>query len=127
MLGVKCCRSLFAKISGCKVKAICVLNKNLKEVTSWSKDTKSNSSAEIDFSRPIFVTQAAMEAKTQRKRTIEPTKEGNLKKAKGSPETVANSTDDLVEKVVDHFCYLDDDVEEERRNRGAVIEKAGSS
>ena len=124
---MKCCRSLFAKISGGKVKDICVLNKNLKEVTSWSKDTKSNSSAEIEFSRPIFVTQAALEAKKQRKRTIEPTKEGNLKKAKGSSETVANSTDDLVGKVVDHFCYLDDDADEERRNRAVVIEKAGSS
>ena len=124
---MKCCRSLFATISGGNAKDICVLNENLKEVTSWSKDTKSNSSAEMIFSRPIFVTQAALEAKKQRKRTIEPTKEGNLKKAKGSPETVANSTDDLVGKVVDHFCYLDDDADEERRNRAVVIEKAGSS
>ena len=47
------------------------------------------------------------------KRTIEPTKKRNLKKAKESSETVVTSTDDLVGKVVDHFCYLNDDAEEE--------------
>ena len=61
VLGVKCCRSLFAITSGGKVKDICVLINNLEEVISWSKDTNSNSNAEIDFSRPIFVTQAALE------------------------------------------------------------------
>ena len=45
--------------------------------------------------------------------TIEPTKKGNLKKAKEPPEAVATSTDDLVGKVVDHFCFLHTDVEEE--------------
>ena len=43
------------------MKDICVLIKNLKEVISWSKDINSNNNAEIDFSRPIFVTQAALE------------------------------------------------------------------
>ena len=156
VLGVKCCRSLFAMTSGGKVKDICVLIKNLKEVISWSKDSNSNTNAEIDFSRPIFVTQAALEkekkmfkeraaqttqkekekalgkennplGKKQRKRTIEPIKKGNLKKAKESPEAVVTSADDLVGKVVDHFCYLDDDAEEEEWNRGALIEKTGSS
>ena len=61
VLGVKCCQSLFAMTSGGKVKDICVLIKNLKEVISWSKDSNSNANAEIDFSRPIFVTQAALE------------------------------------------------------------------
>ena len=41
--------------------------------------------------------------KNQRKRTIEPTKKGNLKKAKESPEAAATSKDDVVGKVVDHF------------------------
>ena len=50
-----------------------------------------------------------------------------MKKAKESPEAVVTSTDDLVGKVVDHFCYLDDDAEEEEWNRGVVIEKTGSS
>ena len=156
VLGVKCCQSLFAMTSGGKVKDICVLIKNLKEVISWSKDSNSNTNAEIDFSRPIFVTQAALEkekkmfkeraaqttqkekekalgkennplGKKQRKRTIEPIKKGNLKKAKESPEAVVTSTDDLVGKVVDHFCYLDNDAEEEAWNRGIVIEKTGSS
>ena len=133
VLGVKCCQSLFAMTSRGKVKDICVLTKNLKEVVSWSKDVNSNTNAEIDFSSPIFVTQAALEkekkmfkeraaqttqkekekalgkeniplGKKQRKRTIEPTKKGNLKKAKESPEAVVTSTDDLVGKVVDHFC-----------------------
>ena len=128
VLGVKCCRSLFAMTSGGKVKHICVLIKNLKEVISWSKDSNSNTNAEIDFSRPIFVTQAALEkenkifkeraaqttqkekeralgqeniplGKKQRKRTIEPVKKWNLKKAKESPEAVVTSTDDLVGKV----------------------------
>ena len=58
---MKCCRSLIAVTSGGKVKDICILIKNLKEVISWSKDTTSNSNAEIYFSRPIFVTQAALE------------------------------------------------------------------
>ena len=156
VLGVKCCQSLFAVTLGAKMKDICVLIKNLKEVISWSKDTNSNSNAEIDFSKPIFVTQAALEkerkmfkeraaqttqkekekalgkenipvGKKQRKRTIEPTKKGNLKKAKESPEAVVTSTDDLAGKVVDHFCYVDDDAEEEEWNRGVVIEKTGSS
>ena len=61
VLGVKCCQSLFAVTLGAKMKDICVLIKNLKEVISWSKDTNSNSNTEIDFSRPIFVTQAALE------------------------------------------------------------------
>ena len=114
----------------------------MKEVISRSKDTNSNSNAETDFSKPIFVTQAALEkekkcseraaqtsqkekekalgkeniplGKKQRKRTIEPTKKGNLKKAKESPEAVVTSTDDLVGKVVDHFCSLDDD--QKRKN-----------
>ena len=60
---MKFCRSLIAVTSGGKVKDICVLIKNLKEVISCSKDTNSNSNAEIDFSRPIFVTQAALEKK----------------------------------------------------------------
>ena len=56
VLGVKCCHSLTAVTSGGKVKDICILIKKLKEVINWSKDTNSNSNAEIDFSRPIFVT-----------------------------------------------------------------------
>ena len=50
-----------------------------------------------------------------------------MKKAKESPETVVTSTDDLVGKVVDHFCYLEDDAEEKEWNRGVVIKKTGSS
>ena len=65
--------------------------------------------------------------KKHRKRTIEPTKKGNLRKAKESPETVVTSTDDLVGKVIDLFCYLHDDAEEEKWNRGVVIEKTVSS
>ena len=61
VLGVKCCLSLIAVTSGGKVKDICMLIKNLKEVISWSKDTTSNSNTEIYFSRTIFVTQAALE------------------------------------------------------------------
>ena len=61
VLSVKCCRFLFVMTSGGKVKEIGSLIKNLKEVISRSKDTNSNSNAEIDFSRPIFVTQAALE------------------------------------------------------------------
>ena len=49
--------------------------------------------------------------KKQGKRTIEPTKKGNLKKVKESPEAAVTSTDYLVSKVVNHFCYLDDDAE----------------
>ena len=48
-----------------------------------------------------------------------------MKKAKESPEAVVTSTNDLVGKVVDHFCYLDNDAE--KWNRGVVIEKTGSS
>ena len=62
--------------------------------------------------------------KKQRKWTIEPTKKGNLKE---SPEAFVTSPDDLVGKVVDHFCYLDNDAEEEEWNRGIVIEKTESS
>ena len=51
--------------------------------------------------------------KETKKRAIEPTKKGNLKKVKESLEAVVTSTDDLVGKVEDHFCYLDDDAEEE--------------
>ena len=47
--------------SGDKVRNIDSLIKNLKEVISWSKDTNSDSNTEADFSRPIFVTQAALE------------------------------------------------------------------
>ena len=65
--------------------------------------------------------------KKQKKRAIEPTKKGNLKKVKESLEAVVTSTDDLVGKVEDHFCYLDDDTEEEEWNRGVVIETTGSS
>ena len=63
----------------------------------------------------------------QRKRTIQPTKKRNLKKAKEWSKAVVTSTDDLVGKVVDHFCYLDNDAEEKEWNRGVVIEKAQSS
>ena len=34
---------------------------------------------------------------------------------------------DLVGKVVDHYCYLDDDSEEERWHRGIVLEKVKST
>ena len=61
VLSVKCCRFLFVMTSGGKVKEIGSLIKNLKEVISWSKDANSNSNAEKYFSRPIFVTQAALE------------------------------------------------------------------
>ena len=47
--------------SGSKVKDVCVLIKKLKDAISWSKDTNSNTNVEIDSSRPIFVTQAALE------------------------------------------------------------------
>ena len=63
--------------------------------------------------------------KKQSKRKIEPTKKRNLKKVKESPKAVVTSTDDLVGKLVDHFCYLDNDAEEEEWNRGVVIEKIG--
>ena len=58
---------------------------------------------------------------------MQPTKKRNLKKAKESSEAAVTSTDDLVGKVVDHFCYLGDDAEEEEWNRGVVIEKTRSS
>ena len=61
VLSVKCCRFLFVMTSGGKVKEIGSLIKNLKEVISWSKDANSNSNTEKDFSRPILVTQAALE------------------------------------------------------------------
>ena len=48
VLGVKCCRS-FAMTSVGKVKGICVLIKNSKEVISWSKDRNSNTNGEIHF------------------------------------------------------------------------------
>ena len=154
MVGVKFYRSLFVITSGGKVKEICKLIKNLKEVISWSKDTNSNSNEKffktylcdtysIEKGKKMLKERAAQTnqkdkekalgkeniplGKKQRKRTIEPTKKGNLKKAKESPEAVVTSTDDLVGKVVDHFCYLDDDAEEEEWNRGVVIEKTGSS
>ena len=151
VLDVKCSRSLFAVTSGGKVKEIVSLIKNLKEVISWSKDINSNSNA-----RPIFVTQAALEkekkmfkeraaqttqkerekalrkeniplGKKGRKRAIEPTRKGNLKKGKESSEAVVTVTEDLVGKVVVHFCCLDDDTEEEEWKRGVAIEKTGSS
>ena len=34
---------------------------------------------------------------------------------------------DLVGKVVDHYCYLDDDSEEERWHRGIALEKVKST
>ena len=34
---------------------------------------------------------------------------------------------DLVGKVVDHYCFLDDDSEEERWHRGIVLEKVKST
>ena len=43
------------------MKDNCVLIKNFKEVVSWSKDVNSNTNAEINFSCPIFVPQAALE------------------------------------------------------------------
>ena len=65
--------------------------------------------------------------KKGRKRTIEPTRKGNLKKGKESSEAVVTVTEDLVGKVVVHFCCLDDDTEEEEWKRGVAIEKTGSS
>ena len=154
VVGVKCYRLLFVITSGGKVKEICKLIKNLKEVISWSKDTNSNSNEKffntylcdtysIEKGKKMLKERAAQTnqkdkekalgkeniplGKKQRKRTIEPAKKGNLKKAKESPEAVVTSTDDLVGKVVDHFCYLDNDAEEEAWNRGIVIEKTGSS
>ena len=59
VLSIRCCQSQFAMISDSKMKEIGSLIKNLKKVISWSKDTCSNSNAETDFSRPIFVIQAA--------------------------------------------------------------------
>ena len=149
VVGVKCYRLLFVITSGGKVKEICKLIKNLKEVISWSKDTNSNSNEKffntylcdtysIEKGKKMLKERAAQTnqkdkekalgkeniplGKKQRKRTIEPAKKGNLKKAKESPEAVVTSTDDLVGKVVDHFCYLDDDAEEEEWNRGVVME-----
>ena len=43
-------KAKLAVTSDGKVKDICISIKNLKEVISWSKDTNSNSNAEIDFS-----------------------------------------------------------------------------
>ena len=43
------------------------------------------------------------------------------------PNSVILTSNDLVGKVVDHFCYLDDDSEEERWHRGIVLEKVKSA
>ena len=79
VLGVKCCWSLIPVTSGGNMKDIFILIRNLKEVISSSKDTNSNSNAETDFSKPIFVTRQHWKRKKYVQRescTNQPEREG---------------------------------------------------
>ena len=62
---------------------------------------------------------------TSRKRAGE--NKSTCKKEKGIKQNETNSVilmlNDLVGKIVDHFCYLDNNSEEERWHRGTELEK----
>ena len=69
----------------------------------------------------------SLEKKTRKEDNRADQKDKLKKKTKQLPEAVVTSTDYLFCRVVDHFCYLEDDAEEEEWNRGALIKKKGSS
>ena len=152
VLGVRCNRSLFAMTSGGKAKDLQTIIKNLKEVIIWTSDGEPDEN--IDISQPVFVSPVVLEKEKQilkeraskatlkeaqkyqvkgnatltqnRKRVI---KNGNSQqKTKKAREcetaTILSSVDELIGKVIDHYCFLED--EGELWNRGVVVEKSGA-
>ena len=140
--------------SGGKGKGLKELVKNVKEIISWNKERDNEKENTVDFSRPVFVTLAAlskeleffracalqatdkenkkfkdMTQETSRKRAGE--NKIACKKEKRIKQNETNSViltlNDLIGKVVHHFCYLDDDSEEERWHRGILLEKVKST
>ena len=110
--------------------------------------------AKREIARPVFVTPAALSKEKEylRARVLQTTDKGNkkfkdltqeacrkragenkipCKKEKRIKQNETNSViltlNDLVGKVVNHVCYLDDDSEEERWYRGIVLEKVKST
>ena len=152
VLGIKCKRSSFAMSSAGKGKSLKELLKNFKEIVSWNKERNNDKENTVDFSRPVFVMRAALskEKESLRARALQATDKENKKFQDLTPETsrkraeenkiacekkkkqnetnsVILTLNDLVDKVVDHFCYLDDNSEQERWQRSTVLEKVKST
>ena len=110
--------------------------------------------AKREIARPVFVTPAALSKEKEylRARALQTTDKENkkfkdltqeacrkragenkipCKKEKRIKQNETNSViltlNDLIGKVVHHFCYLDDDSEEERWHRGILLEKVKST
>ena len=81
VLGIKCKRSLFAMSSGGKGESLKDLVKNFKEIISWNKERDNEKENTVDFSRPVFVTPAALskEKESLRARALQTTDKENKK------------------------------------------------
>ena len=152
VLGVRCNRSLFAMTSGGKAKDLLTIIENLKEVINWTNDGEPDEN--IDISQPVFVSPVVLEKEKAilkeraSKATLKEAQKYQLndnttltqsrkrgrkndtiqQKTKKAREcevaTVLSSVDELIGKVIDHYCFLED--EDESWNRGVVVEKSGT-
>ena len=140
--------------SGGKGKSLKELVKNFKEIISRNKERNNEKENTVDSSRPVFVMPAALskEKGSLRACALQATDKENkkfkdlaqeasrkmagenkiaCKKEKRIKQNEKNSViltlNDIVGKVVDHFCYLNDDSEEERWHRCIVLEKVKST
>ena len=150
VIGVKCAITYFTMSSSGVMKPISKLLENLKHVITWNSDT---TDTDVDFSKPyiisatefngIFNKNAENNSASQQQNKAE--KEGQKRsKANGSGSRgkekakvviaddrrdenkvpVVSNGHELVGKVVDHFCYLDEE-DKQGWHRGVVLAMSG--
>ena len=150
VIGVKCAKTYFTMSSSGVMKPISKLLENLKHVITWNLDTPDS---DVDFSKPYIISATELnfifnknaENNSASQQQNEAEKVGQKRsKANGSGSRgkkkakvvivddrrdenkvpVVSNGHELVGKVVDHFCYLDEE-DKQGWHRGVVLAMSG--
>ena len=150
VIGVKCGKRFFTLSSGGKIKPISEIRDNLIHVIKWNLNLQPES-ANLDFSKPCIISDSDLRkqksifkenlAKQQQKNEVEKVggkrltvsksngTGGSRKRVKVANEDekkvpVISSSGELVGKLIDHFCFLEDE-DVESWHRGVVLKTFG--
>ena len=130
---------MFAVTSGGKAKDLLTTIENLKEVINWTKDGEPDEN--IDITQPVFVSPVVLEKekailkerasqatfkeaqnyqlndnttliqKRKRGQKNDNAQQKTKKARECEAATVLSSVDELIGKVIDHYCFLQDEDE----------------
>ena len=150
VIGVKCGKRFFTLSSGGKIKPISEIRDNLAHVIKWNSNVQPEN-ANLDFSKPCIISDSDLRkqksifkenlTKQQQKNEVEKVGGKRLKASRsdgtgGSRKRVKvangdekkvpviSSSGELVGKLIDHLCFLEDE-DVESWHRGVVLKTFG--